>query len=115
MSEVSDPTHRVAQDLVGAVERLARAQILAEQQAIVLDHQEGVDERLELFEARVSGSAPMAPLEEKGSTHDTHHQRARVARHMRDQWRGARPRSAAHSRGHEDQVGARERPLDLRA
>ena len=112
--EVGDALHRLAQDVVGDLERLVerRAALDEVEQPLVRDGDERVDRVAQRADALLGLHAAALPFEAERLRDHGHGQRAELRGQRGDDRRGAGAGAAAHAGGDEDHVGAAERLED---
>ena len=113
--QIGDALHALAQDVVGHPERVDDGCLPLDhlEQAVVLDHDQGVDAVAQLVDPALSLLGALASLERKRSRHHADRERPDLLAELRDDRRAARARAAAFAGGDEDHVGALQRLLQL--
>ena len=98
--------HHAVRNLEGLQQRRGLARDA--EKPLVRDDDEGIDLVLELPNPFLRLLHAPLPLEDEGLGDHTHRQRPELLRHAGDDRRASRARAAAHARGDEDHVRARE-------
>ncbi len=113
--EVGNAAHAHVEHVVGHLEGFlpARALVGHLEEVLVRNHDQRIDELLQLVDPVFSGAQAAAALEGEGLGHHADREDAALARHPRDDRCCTRAGAAAHARGDEHHVRAVEMPGEV--